>query len=225
MRTRTPKFHHKSPQLKTTQCIQYTILSFTYKSLQYKKPFSISDLLTLQQAGSTRFSAIVTLRWTPSNPSLLKLSDRSFYRQAYALLNNSTKRSLLSLFCFIFSTFSNQSFPSVTFSYTNYKKLKTHLSFIAFLYSFNVFTQSRLILWIFYLHGPTIPYFYSMFTAFTFIPFIHILVSIHCCTVCRNNWQKFRFLSTLWCTLLISSRDIHPTSFRSIFCFINLRLF
>ena len=61
--TKTPKFHHITPHLKSlhwlkiTQRIQYKILSLTYKSLQYNKPSSISDLLTIQPTRSTRSSA------------------------------------------------------------------------------------------------------------------------------------------------------------------------
>ena len=90
--TKTPKFHHITSHLKSlhwlkiTQRIQYKILSLTYKSLQYNKPSSISDLLTIQSTRSTRSSAVVTLQ-RPSNPSRLKISDRSFYFQAPALWN------------------------------------------------------------------------------------------------------------------------------------------
>ena len=124
--TKTPKFHHITPHLKSlhwlkiTQRIQYKILSLTYKSLQYNKPSSISDLLTIQPTRSTRSSAVVTLQ-RPSNPSSLKISDRSFYFQARALWNalphhlrshshSSESHSLLSL--------SSSQF---------HKQLKTHL--------------------------------------------------------------------------------------------------
>ena len=117
--TKTPKFHHITPHLKSlhwlkiTQRIQYKILSLTYKSLQYNKPSSISDLLTIQPTRSTRSSAVVTLR-RPSNPSRLKISDRSFYFQAPALWNalphhlrshshSSQSHSLLSLITIFFS--------------------------------------------------------------------------------------------------------------------------
>ena len=122
--TKTPKFHHITPHLKSlhwlkiTQRIHYKILSLTYKSLQYNKPSSISDLLTIQPTRSTRSSAVVTLQ-RPSNPSRLKISDRSFYFQALALWNalphhlrshSSESHSLLSL--------SSSQF---------HKQLKTHL--------------------------------------------------------------------------------------------------
>ena len=60
------------------------VYALTYRSLQYNKPSSISDLLTMQPTHSTRSSAVVTLQ-RPSNPSKLKSSDRSFYVQAPAL--------------------------------------------------------------------------------------------------------------------------------------------
>ena len=62
-------------------------LSLTYKSLQFKQPSSILDLLKIQPTHSTRSSAVVTLQ-RPSNPSRLKITDRSFYRQAPALWNS-----------------------------------------------------------------------------------------------------------------------------------------
>ena len=89
--TKTPKFHHITPHLKSllwlkiTQRIQYKILSLFYKSLQYNKPSSISDLLTIQPTRSTRSSAVVTLQ-RPSNPSGSKFL-RSFYFQAPVLWN------------------------------------------------------------------------------------------------------------------------------------------
>ena len=49
--TKTPKYNHITPHLKSlhwlkiTQRIQYKILSLTYKSLQFKQPSSILDLL------------------------------------------------------------------------------------------------------------------------------------------------------------------------------------
>ena len=109
--TKTPKFHHITPHLKSlhwlkiTQRIQYKILSLTYKSLQYNKPSSISDLLTIQLTRSLRSSAVVTLQ-RPSNPSRLKVSDRSFYFQAPALWNAPTKPSSLS-FSFFSISFSS----------------------------------------------------------------------------------------------------------------------
>ena len=48
--------------LKIMQRIQYKILSLTYKSRQYNKPSSISDILTIQPTRSTRSSAVVTLQ-------------------------------------------------------------------------------------------------------------------------------------------------------------------
>ena len=47
-----------------------TKFSLTYKSLQFKQPSSILDLLKIQPTHSTRSSAVVTLQ-RPSNPSRL----------------------------------------------------------------------------------------------------------------------------------------------------------
>ena len=93
--SKTPKYNHITPHLKSlhwlkiTQRIQYKILSLslTYKSLQFKQPSSILDLLKIQPTHSTRSSAVVTLQ-RPSNPSRLKITDRSFYHQAPALWNS-----------------------------------------------------------------------------------------------------------------------------------------
>ena len=134
--TITPKFHHITPHLKSlhwlkiTERIHYKILSLTYKSLQYNQPTSLSSLLTIQKARSTRSSAVVTLL-RPSNPSRLKITDRSFYYQAPALWNalpkNLRAHSLTS---------SSPKLPPETSETTSllelsstlfHKKLKTHL--------------------------------------------------------------------------------------------------
>ena len=124
--TKTPKFHHITPHLKSlnwlkiTQRIQYKILSLTYKSLQYNKPSSISDLLTIQPTRSTRSSAVVTLQ-RPSNPSRLKISDRSFYFQAPALWN-ALPHHLRS------HSHSSQSHSLLSLAFSQFhKQLKTHL--------------------------------------------------------------------------------------------------
>ena len=124
--TKTPKFHHITPHLKSlhwlkiTQRIQYKILSLTYKSLQYNKPSSISDLLTIQPTRSTRSSAFVTLQ-RPPNPSRLKISDRSFYFQAPALWN-ALPHHLRS------HSHSSQSHSLLSLSSSQFhKQLKTHL--------------------------------------------------------------------------------------------------
>ena len=100
--------------------LQYKILSVTYKSLQYNKPSSISDLLTIQPTRSTRSSAVVTLQ-RPSNPSRLKISDRSFYFQAPALWN-ALPHHLRS------HSHSSQSHSLLSLSSSQFhKQLKTHL--------------------------------------------------------------------------------------------------
>ena len=94
--------------------------SLTYKSLQYNKPSSISDLLTIQPTRSTRSTAVVTLQ-RPSNPSRLKISDRSFYFQAPALWN-ALPHHLRSY------SHSSQSHSLLSLSSSQFhKQLKTHL--------------------------------------------------------------------------------------------------
>ena len=137
--TKTPKFHHITPHLKSlhslkiTQRIQYKILSLTYKSLQYNKPSSISDLLTIQPTRSTRSSAVVTLQ-RPSNPSRLNISDRSFYFQALALWN-ALPHHLRSLSHF------SQSHSLLSLSSSQFhKQLKTHI----FLHSYILLSLASL---------------------------------------------------------------------------------
>ena len=92
--TKTPKYNHINLHLKSlhwlkiTQRIQYKIISLTYKSLQFKQPSSILDLLKIQPTHSTRSSAGVTLQ-RPSNPSRLKITDRSFFGTRLGLIYTS----------------------------------------------------------------------------------------------------------------------------------------
>ena len=128
--TQTPKYNHITPHLKslywlkTTQRIQYKILSLTYKSLQFKQPSSILDLLKIQPTHSTRSSAVVTLQ-RPYNPSRLKITDRSFHHQAPALWNSLPQhlRALSSTS----PTQTNNSLLSLSSSQFH-KQLKTYLS-------------------------------------------------------------------------------------------------
>ena len=134
--TKTPKFHHITPHLKSlhwlkiTERIQYKIISLTYKSLQFNQPSSISSLLSVQKARSTRSSAVVTLL-RPSNTSRLKVTDRSFYYQAPALWNSLPKelRSYsLASSPHVSPSESSQSSTLLSLSPTLFhKKLKTHL--------------------------------------------------------------------------------------------------
>ena len=95
----------------------------THKSLQFKQPSSIIDL-KIQPTHSTRSSAVVTLQ-RPSNPSRLKITDRSFYHQAPALWNSLPKhlRALSSTL----PTQTNNSLLSLS-SFQFHKQLKTYLS-------------------------------------------------------------------------------------------------
>ena len=70
--TKTPKFHHITPYLKSlhwlkiTQRIQYKILSLTYKSLQYNKPSSISDLLSSHHTTINSFYPLICSCHSPT---------------------------------------------------------------------------------------------------------------------------------------------------------------
>ena len=117
--TKTPKFHHITPHLKSlhwlkiTQRIQYKILSLTYKSLQYNKPSSISDLLTIQPTRSTRSSAVVTLQ-RPSNLSLGSkfLTDLSTFKLLHFGMLYNTIFALILLNLILFSHYLLLNFTS-----------------------------------------------------------------------------------------------------------------
>jgi hypothetical protein len=91
--TKTPKFHHISPALKSlhwlkiNQRIDYKIISLTYKALQCNQPKYLRSLLFIGTGSSTRSSAVLTLL-RPSNTSRLKITDRSFSHHAPVLWNN-----------------------------------------------------------------------------------------------------------------------------------------
>jgi hypothetical protein len=61
--------------------------ALTYKILLSDQPSYLRSLLCLQSSRSTRSSSVVTLT-RPSNPSRLKITNRSFYHTAPALWNN-----------------------------------------------------------------------------------------------------------------------------------------
>ena len=88
--TRTSKFRHISPilkdlhWLKINEIVHYKVLSLTYKILSRNQPSYLRTLLDIQTVRSTRSSSIITLI-RPSNPSRLKLNNRSFYHQAWSL--------------------------------------------------------------------------------------------------------------------------------------------
>jgi hypothetical protein len=91
--TRTPKFHHITPILKSLhwltikQRIQYKVLSLTHKSLKTGHPAYLRSLLSLTPHRSTRSSSLITLN-RPSVTSSLHISNRSFYHQAPVLWND-----------------------------------------------------------------------------------------------------------------------------------------
>jgi uncharacterized protein involved in tolerance to divalent cations len=128
--TKTPKFNHITPQLKSLhwlkipQRIQYKTLSLTYKALQYNQPSSISNLLSLKQTSySTRSSACVTLQ-RPSNPSHNQITNRSFYYEAPALWNELPKS--LRSYSSVLPSQNNSPLLSLS-SAQFHKQLKTHL--------------------------------------------------------------------------------------------------
>ena len=126
--TKTPKFHHITPILKSlhwlkiTERIHFKILSITYKCLLSNKPSYLRNLLTIQSTSTTRSSSVITLK-RPYNPSRLKISDRSFYHSAPALWNSLPKE--LRQYNSIHSNTDSSLFLLSPSQF--HKKLKTHL--------------------------------------------------------------------------------------------------
>lgn len=91
--TKTPKFHHISPILKSLhwlkihQRIQYKIISLTHKALHSGHPSYLRTLLHLNHTRSTRSSSLITLT-RPANNSSLQITNRSFCLAAPALWNS-----------------------------------------------------------------------------------------------------------------------------------------
>jgi hypothetical protein len=90
--TNTSKFSHITPILKSLhwlkieQRIHFKILSLTYKALDSNRPAYLRSLLTVQDIRNTRSASIVSLVH-PTNPSRLKITNRSFFHMAPVLWN------------------------------------------------------------------------------------------------------------------------------------------
>ena len=93
--TRTPKFSHISPVLKSlhwlkiNERIHFKVLSLTYKVLQTNQPIYLRKLLTVQPASNTRSSSVVTL--VRCSTTRLHVNDRSFSYYAPILWNSLPK--------------------------------------------------------------------------------------------------------------------------------------
>jgi len=91
--TKTPRFHHISPVLKSlhwlkiNQRIEYKIISLTYKALQTQQPKYLRSRLVISNHYNTRSSSVLTLL-RPTNISRLKITDRSFSCHAPVLWNS-----------------------------------------------------------------------------------------------------------------------------------------
>ena len=91
--TKTTKFHHISPILKSlhwlkiNERIQYKVLSLTYKTLHSGHPSYLHSLFSLNRNSSTRSASLVSLN-RPYNKSRLKITNRSFHFTAAALWNS-----------------------------------------------------------------------------------------------------------------------------------------
>jgi len=91
--TKTPKFHHITPILKSlhllkiNERIKYKVLSLTYKSLNTGQPSYLRSLLSSPSHRCTRSSSCITFS-RPFLTSHLKIANRSFYNSAPVLWNN-----------------------------------------------------------------------------------------------------------------------------------------
>jgi hypothetical protein len=135
--TKTPKFHHITPILKSlhwlkiNERIQYKVLSLTYKSLQTGYPSYLRSLLSFTPHRSTRSSSLITLN-RPSHTSRLKISNRSFYHSA-PVLWNSLPPDLRHFTHHLTSSTPSFDSPVSDLSTSLFlKKLKTHLFHMSF---------------------------------------------------------------------------------------------
>jgi exonuclease III len=135
--TKTPKFHHITPILKSlhwlkiNERIQYKVLSLTYKSLQTGHPSYLRSLLSFTPNRSTRSSSLITLN-RPTNTSRLRISNRSFSHCAPVLWNN-LPPDLRQFSHHLTSSTSTLNSPVSDLSTSLFlKKLKTHLFHFSF---------------------------------------------------------------------------------------------
>jgi len=77
---------HSLHWLKITECIEYKILSLTYKVLTTAQPSYLHHLITVQPHHSTRSSSVVILSHPPSSSSL-RITDQSFHYSSRRLWN------------------------------------------------------------------------------------------------------------------------------------------
>ena len=135
--TKTPKFHHITPILKSlhwlkiNERIQYKVLSLTYKSLQTGHPSYLRSLLSFTPNRSTRSSSLITLN-RPTNTSRLKILNRSFSHSAPVLCNNLPPDLPQFSYYPTSSTVTLNSPVSNLSTSLFLKKLKTHLFHLSF---------------------------------------------------------------------------------------------
>ena len=176
--------------------------------------YSILDLLKIQPTHSTHSSAVVILQ-RPSNPSRLKIIDRSFYHQAPALWNSLPKhlRALSS------TSPTQTNYSLLSLSSTQFHKQLKNLPFPSVLSSLD-HLLSGLTLW-----NSTWPDLHVNHTSIPFIIHQHIIhyvgifISYMMSTVYRNKLTEIHF-----CQLYVHfksssfSHIINLTSFHHMFC-------
>ena len=90
--------------LRIIECIQYKLLSLTYKVLTITQPPYLHNLISVQCPRGTRFSSVVTLAQPPTSSSL-KITDRSFCYASPYRWNQLLFRLSYSVFVLSFSLF------------------------------------------------------------------------------------------------------------------------
>jgi len=131
--TKTPKFHHIIPILKSlhwlkiNERIKYEVLSLTYKFLKSGQSSYLRSLLFFPSHRCTRSSFLVTL----GRPSL---TSRCFYHSTPVLWNNLPSHLRQVVHHVTPSLISNSPVSDLS-TYLFLRKLKTHLPFLLSLYS------------------------------------------------------------------------------------------
>jgi hypothetical protein len=144
--TKTPRFHHITPILKSLhwlkiyQRIHHKILSIIHKCIVSNRPTYLRNMLTIQTTSTTRSSSVITLK-RPHNPSLLRITNKCFYHSAPVLWNALPKELLV--------TYRNRSTSDVLLSPFLFHKSLNPISFlILFLHSLSAIWSSGLISWL-----------------------------------------------------------------------------
>jgi hypothetical protein len=131
--TRTPKFSHITPILKSlrwltiNQRIQCKVLCLTHKSLKTGHSSYLRSLLSSTPQRATRSSSLITLN-RPSVTPGLKISNRSFYHFAPVLWNSLPSSLLISPPLHLLQALASLTSPPLSFSKIKISPLSHFLS-------------------------------------------------------------------------------------------------